>query len=106
MNNSFNKVVGQISDDFGYKESEVKLILDTFLESIAETLNEGGLFSIHNFGSFSVRKRAARAGLNVHTKEKIIIPEKVSPFFVASNQLKEGIRACLKPKDVKFKKQR
>ena len=104
MNNSVNKVIKKISDDFGYKESEVKLIVDAFIESIEETLKQGGHFSIHRFGSFSMRKRAERAGINLKTQEKILIPEKVTPFFVPSGILKKEIRKVLKPEDVEFKK--
>ena len=43
------------------------------------------------FGSFEVKKRAARIGRNPKTKESIEIPASVVPVFKAGKALKDKI---------------
>ena len=43
------------------------------------------------FGSFEVRKRAARKGRNPQTKEEIKIPASKAPVFKAGKALKEVV---------------
>ena len=44
------------------------------LDAITETLAAGEKVSLVGFGTFEVKERAAREGINPRTKEKIIIP--------------------------------
>ena len=44
-----------------------------------------------DFGSFEVRKRAARKGRNPQTKEEIKIPASKAPVFKAGKALKETV---------------
>ncbi|MEG1474052.1 MAG: HU family DNA-binding protein, partial [Christensenella sp.] len=44
------------------------------------------------FGTFEVRKRAARNGQNPRTGEKIRMPETKIPAFKAGKNLKDAIR--------------
>lgn len=105
-NNSITKAIKQISREEGINESEVRMVIEKFIEAMVTSMKKGGLFSIHKFGSFSVRKRAARPGFNIHTGESIEIPEKVTPFFIPANHLKEEIRSKLDPKEVELKRLR
>ena len=43
------------------------------------------------FGSFEVKKRAARIGRNPKTKESIEIPASVVPVFKAGKALKDSV---------------
>ncbi len=44
--------------------------------------------TLTGFGTFEVRNRAARAGMNIRTKEKIRIPASKRPVFSAGAVLK------------------
>ena len=56
---------------------------------IKEALVKGDKVQLVGFGSFEVRKRAARKGRNPQTKEEIKIPASKAPVFKAGKQLKE-----------------
>lgn len=50
-------------------------IIDTTFNEITGLLqNEGGKFTYPGFGTFNIRARAERQGVNPSTKEKITIP--------------------------------
>ena len=58
---------------------------------IASELRRGGNVAISGFGSFEVRKRAARQGRNPQTGKAINIKASVVPAFRAGKALKELI---------------
>ena len=61
------------------------------LDAITETLAAGEKVSLVGFGTYEVKERAAREGINPRTKEKIIIPASKLPSFKAGKALKEEV---------------
>ena len=61
------------------------------LEAITETLKSGEKVSLVGFGTFEVKERAAREGINPRTKEKVTIPASKLPVFKAGKALKEEV---------------
>ena len=69
-------------------EAAVKAVFD----SVKDALAEGDKVSLIGFGTFSVKTRAARTGLNPRTKETIEIPESKVPAFKAGSALKDAVK--------------
>ncbi|NVJ51991.1 MAG: HU family DNA-binding protein [Gammaproteobacteria bacterium] len=65
--------------------------LDATLDAITESLRKGDQVALVGFGTFSVKQRAARTGLNPQTKEKIQIPAATVPAFKAGKALKDAV---------------
>ncbi|HFQ92263.1 MAG TPA: HU family DNA-binding protein, partial [Chromatiales bacterium] len=65
---------------------------DGVMAAITEALKKGDSVSLVGFGSFSVRERAARAGRNPQTGEKIEIKASRQPVFKAGKALKDAIK--------------
>ena len=63
--------------------------LKALVDVITESLVEGDKVQLVGFGSFEVRKRAARKGRNPQTKEEIKIPASKAPVFKAGKALKD-----------------
>lgn len=61
------------------------------VEAITEALAEGDKVSLVGFGTFDVKERAARTGLNPRTKETIEIPASKAPAFKAGKALKDAV---------------
>ncbi len=61
------------------------------LDAITETLAAGEKVSLVGFGTFEVKERAEREGINPRTKEKIVIPASKLPSFKAGKALKEEV---------------
>lgn len=66
--------------------------VEVVLETITETLKEGGKVDLSGFGKFEVKVREARTGINPATKEKIEIPATKVPGFKAAKALKEAVK--------------
>ena len=65
--------------------------LEALIEVITASLKKGEKVQLVGFGSFEVRKRAARKGRNPQTKEEIKIPASKAPVFKAGKALKEVV---------------
>jgi DNA-binding protein HU-beta len=90
MNKS--ELIAAVAEATGLTRKAVNDVVDATLEAIADTLSRGEKVSLVGFGTFEVRDRAARSGINPATKEPIEIPASKSPAFKAGKQLKEAVR--------------
>lgn len=61
-------------------------------DSIKEALAEDDKVAIIGFGTFSVKTRAAREGINPLTKAPMSIPETKVPAFKAGAALKDAVK--------------
>ena len=75
--------------DVSKKDAEA--VLTAALDTITEALTEGEKVQLVGFGSFEVKKRAERTGLNPKTMESIAIPASKAPTFKAGKALKDAV---------------
>ena len=73
----------------GSTKKDAEATLNAFVDVVTESLVKGEKVQLVGFGSFEVRKRAARKGRNPQTKEEIKIPASKAPVFKAGKALKE-----------------
>ena len=71
------------------KDSEKAVV--AVIDAISEALAAGEKVALVGFGTFEVKERAAREGINPRTKEKIEIPASKLPVFKAGKTLKEVV---------------
>lgn len=72
-------------------KKQAEAAVEAVFETISKSLSRGEEVAVAGFGTFKVFKRAARAGINPKTGEKIQIAAKIAPKFRASKQLKEAV---------------
>jgi len=102
MNKS--ELVGEIATKSKMTKRDSEIVLNAFIESVEETLKKGDKITLVGFGSFEVRKRAARQGMNPQTKEPIKIAAKKVPVFKPGKNLKELVNGKAAKKVDKKKK--
>ncbi len=73
----------------GLSKKNSEAALNAFIASVQEALKKGERVVLVGFGTFEVRKRAARKGRNPQTKKEILIPASKAPVFKAGKALKE-----------------
>lgn len=61
------------------------------VEAITEALASGEKVSLVGFGTFEVKARAERKGINPRTKEEITIAASKLPSFKAGKALKDAV---------------
>ena len=75
--------------DVSKKDAEAVIVAT--VDAITQALSEGERVQLVGFGSFEVKKRAARTGRNPKTKEAIEIPASKVPVFKPGKALKDTI---------------
>jgi len=73
-------------------KKEAEAAIDAFLEAITRSLKKKEVVSLVGFGTFAVKKRKARKGVNPKTREEIKIPAKMVPIFRPGKGLREAVR--------------
>ncbi len=70
-----------VAEKANFTQKDAGIAFEAFATTIAETLKAGEKISIDGFGTFEMKDRAAREGINPKTKEKVAIPAGKSPVF-------------------------
>lgn len=73
-------------------QRDAEAVIDAALELITGSLVNGEPVKVSGFGIFEKKERAARAGTNPSTGEKIQIPAAKSVSFKPSKGLKEKLQ--------------
>jgi len=85
--------------DLGLSYSESEKLVDSVFEEIIQAFERGEDVKLTTFGSFNLKEKAARLGRNPKTGEKYEIDKHKTVSFVASSNLKKGVKeAYLKEK--------
>jgi DNA-binding protein HU-beta len=84
-------LINSIAAKSGLNKKNSEAALNAFIESVEDSLKAGDKVVLVGFGTFEVRKRAARKGRNPQTKEEITIPASNAPVFKAGKGLKEKV---------------
>ena len=82
-------LIAAIAAKTGDTKKVAEASVNAFVDVVTETLKKGEKVQLVGFGSFEVRKRAARKGRNPQTKEEIKIPASKAPVFKAGKALKD-----------------
>ena len=83
------ELVAAIAAITGDTKKGAEASVNAFVDVITDALAKGDKVQLVGFGSFEVRKRAARKGRNPRTKEEIKIPASKAPVFKAGKALKD-----------------
>ncbi len=89
--------VAEIAKRTGVPRTKADEAVNAMLDVITETLQSGDKLTLTGFGTFEVRERAARPGINIRTKEKITIAASKRPVFNAGAVLKSAVSGKATP---------
>lgn len=83
------ELIASIADKASLTKKDAEAALNAFISSVEGALKKDDKVQLVGFGSFEVRRRAARKGRNPKTEEEIRIPASKAPVFKAGKALKE-----------------
>ena len=75
------------------KKKDAEAAVNAMFKAIETELATGGKVQIAGFGSFKVKDRAERPGVNPKTGEKITIKASKAPAFSAGKTLHDAVNA-------------
>ncbi len=86
------ELVAAIAEKTGLAKKDAEKALAAFVETVEAELKKGEKIQLVGFGTFEVRERAARNGINPLTKQPIKIAAAKNPVFKAGKALKDAIK--------------
>ena len=86
------ELISTVAEAAGMSKKDTEQVLNTFFDTVQNTLKQNEKVQILGFGTFEVRERAARQGRNPHTGETIEIAAAKAPAFKPGKALKDAIQ--------------
>ena len=85
------ELINAVAEKAGLSKKAAEAAVNATLSAITEGLKTEEKVQLVGFGSFEVKHRAERTGLNPRTKEPIEIPASAMPVFKAGKALKDAV---------------
>lgn len=85
------ELIDAVAHKAGLTKVQAKSAIDSYHETVANTLKSGSSVDIAGFGSFSVLAKAARTGRNPKTGEALQIKAAKVPKFRPGKGLKDAL---------------
>ncbi|RYC66221.1 HU family DNA-binding protein [Spirosoma sordidisoli] len=86
-------VINQVSEKTGLDTLTSRSVIESFFSVVKDALTEGEPIYIRTFGSFILKKRAAKLARNISQNTAVRIAAHVIPSFKASRAFTDQVRA-------------
>ena len=74
-------LISEISKNTGIEQMAVHAVLDQFTALVKKKVADGETVVFRGFGSFLIKKRAARVARNIQKNKTIMVPAKKIAYF-------------------------
>ena len=88
-------IVAAISEKTGLAKVDVLVSLEEFFNQVRETMGKNENVYIRGFGSFVIKKRAAKTGRNIKRNKTVQIPEHFIPAFKPAKIFTEHVKSSV-----------
>jgi len=89
------ELMEEVAKNSELTKKDAEVIVQTVLDSIIGSLQDGEKVELRGFGSFRLRQRSSRMGRNPKTGERVDVPAKKIPYFKPGKELKELINSSV-----------
>jgi DNA-binding protein HU-beta len=86
-------LINNISDKTGIPKVDVLVTLETMFKEVKDSLANGNNIYIRGFGSFIIKKRAAKIGRNIKKNTAVEIPEHFIPAFKPAKEFMIDVKS-------------
>ena len=92
------EIVAEIANKTGIEKVAVQATVEAFMDSLKNSLTSGQNVYLRGFGSFIIKKRAAKTGRNISKNTTIIIPAHNIPSFKPAKTFVTKVKSSVKVK--------
>ena len=93
-----SEIVTQITEKTGIEKVAVQVFVEAFMETMKESMIKGENIYLRGFGSFILKKRAAKVGRNISKNTTVKIPAHMIPAFKPSKEFVAEVKSKVKVK--------
>ncbi|HLO70728.1 MAG TPA: HU family DNA-binding protein [Flavipsychrobacter sp.] len=85
-------VVTNIAEKTGIPKVDILVTLEAFFKEVKASMVEGEPVYVRGFGSFILKKRAAKIGRNIKKNVAVEIPEHFIPAFKPAKEFVQAVK--------------
>ena len=85
------ELIAAVAEKASISKKESEVVINAALDTIIDSLKNDEKVQLVGFGSFEVKKRAARVGRNPRTGESMTYPACKVPVFKPGKALKDAV---------------
>ena len=85
-------LINEIAIASGYDKKSITVIVEGFMKGVKKNLAKGENVYLRGFGSFTLKKRAAKVARNITSSTSIRVPEHSVVSFKAAKELAAEVR--------------
>ncbi|MFM2000435.1 MAG: hypothetical protein RL204_2382 [Bacteroidota bacterium] len=89
-------IVTDISNKTGISKEDVLAIVEGFMTTVKNSMENGENVYLRGFGSFIVKKRAEKLGRNILAKTSVTIPAHYVPAFKPAKEFVDSVKEKVK----------
>ena len=87
------EIVTEIASKTGIEKVAVQAVVESFMETVKDTMVDGENVYLRGFGSFIIKKRAKKIGRHIKRNVAIEIPEHFIPAFKPAKIFVEQVKS-------------
>ena len=87
------EIVTEIANKTGVEKVAVQAVVESFMETVKDTMVDGENVYLRGFGSFIIKRRAEKTGRNISKNTTIIIPAHNIPAFKPAKTFANEVKA-------------
>ena len=84
-------IIKSVAKQTGVDRETVTRIIESYVDTVKETLIEGESINFRNFGTFYLKRRAPKTGRNLMTNTTILIPAHKVAMFTPAKEFSDAI---------------
>ena len=85
------ELIAAMAEKSERSKKDAEKALAAFVETVEDALKQGDKVQLVGFGTFEVKARAARTGMNPQTKKPVEIKASKAPAFKAGKAFKDAL---------------
>lgn len=86
------ELLTELSNRLGWTQARTSTILESAIEIIGDNLVESNTINIQGFGVFEARLKQERISVNPNTKQRFLVPPKITPAFRPGQSVKDKLK--------------
>lgn len=84
-------LIDRITDETELRRSDVKQVVQAFLDGVIDELSRGNRLEFRDFGVFEIRDRKPRMAQNPKTLDRIPVPARVTVRFKTGRRMRQAV---------------
>jgi DNA-binding protein HU-beta len=85
-------IIKDIQDRTNLNRDVIKIIIDSFMESVKENMSKGENIYLRGFGTFLLKERKEKKARIITKNETIIVPPHYKPFFKPAPEFLKSVK--------------